>query len=189
MRLRCAGPGVFSAITITALAATVTLGVRPVRAQQSVPFSEVHTVAGSTTGVRQEFTLQIATAGTYTVTLVELGAGLTAPLAPAPLASLQLTASSGTALVGVPLVVTGMPSATLTLSSLKAGTYVLHVIGTPGNGIGSGPFNIVVENSAIRYDYPGVVSREVKRAYNSSSEKAMSCAELATYLKESGLLR
>ncbi len=112
------------------------LGVAPVLAQTTV-FDEVHTLAAATTGVPVEHTLNITSAGTYTVTLTDLGAALTPA---APLASVKLAVSGSDALVGSPLVGAG----TLTLPNLTPGTYQLHVVGTPGNVAGSGPIGIVV---------------------------------------------
>jgi hypothetical protein len=140
MSLRCAAHVLFVTVRIGLLLACP-FGVSAALAQSAVPFSEVHTVAASTVAVPQEFTFSISNAGNYTVTLTDLGAALNPG---APLASVELAVSTGLKLVGVPLVGAG----TLSLNSLAAGTYVLHVVGTPGTGLGSGPFGIVVANAA-----------------------------------------
>jgi len=141
MLLRSAGSATFLRSALTALLAGA-LGLQPAGAQ-TVPFSEVHTIAAPTTGVPQEFTFSVSTAGDYTVTLTDLGAAITPT--PAPLASVELAVSKGTGLIAAPLVGAG----TLNLSSLAAGTYVLHVVGMPGNVPGSGPFGIVVNDAAM----------------------------------------
>ena len=140
MFLRSAAP--VSSITIRfGVLLACALGAPMVVAQSTVPFSEVHTIAAATTAVPQEFTFSVSTAGNYTVTLTDLGAALTPA---APLASVELAVSTGLTLVGVPLAGAG----TLTLNGLAAGTYVLHVVGTPGTAPGSGPFGVEVENAA-----------------------------------------
>ena len=139
MFLRSA-PTLFPFLRLTLLCAGA-IGASAAMAQTTVPFNEVHTIAAATTGVPQEYTFSVSTPGDYTVTLTDLGAALNPT---APLASVEVGVSSGVAMVGVPLVGAGA----LTLSSLAAGSYVLHVVGTPGNVPGSGPFGIVVTDSS-----------------------------------------
>jgi hypothetical protein len=136
MFLRREGSGTFSLLTLAALLASA-LWAFPAGAQTSL-LNEVHTIAAPTTGVPIEETFDVSTAGTYTVTVTDLGASLTPT--PAPLASVKLAVTSGDALVGAPLVGAG----TLTLDSLAPGTYKLHVVGMPGNTPGSGPIGIQV---------------------------------------------
>jgi hypothetical protein len=136
MLLRSAGTGIFSTVVAALLAGAL---AAPARAQAPI-FNEVHTIAAPITGVPVEhtFTVTAATAGDYNIVLMDLGAS---PLGgAAPLASVKLAVTSGNALVGAPLIGAG----TLTLKSLTAGTYVLHVVGMPGNVAGSGPIGIVV---------------------------------------------
>ena len=104
-------------------------------AQASLP-DEVHTVAAADTGVPVEESFTISTAGTYKVTLTDLGAALTPS---APLASVKLGITSGDQLVGQPLTGAG----TLQFSATP-GTYVLQVVGKPGTVAGSGPFGLLV---------------------------------------------
>ena len=126
-------------IALTALLAAVSgTALRPAAAQTVL--DQVHTIAAPTTGVPIEHTFSIATAGTYQVTLTDLGAALTPA---APLASVTMSVTGGDAIVGMPVVGAGV----LTLSSLAASTYTLHVVGTPGNTPGSGPIGIVVTAS------------------------------------------
>src|SRR5579885_3447267 len=66
-------------------------------AQTSTPlYSTVHTVAASTTAVPVEETFNISAAGTYQITLTDIGAQLTPA---APLAAVKLAVSSGSTLV------------------------------------------------------------------------------------------
>ena len=106
----------------------------------SLPCSIVHTVAASDQGVPLEYTFTIGTAGTYQLTLTDLGAQ--APF-DAPLAYVKLAITSGTAIVGTPLTAAGTTTFTAT-----AGTYVIHVTGKPGTGLGSGPIGIEVQSSS-----------------------------------------
>ena len=66
---------------------------------QTTVLNEVHTLAEPQTGVPIEHTFDISTAGTYTVTLTDLGATLTPS---APLASVKLAVTGGDAIVGTP---------------------------------------------------------------------------------------
>jgi hypothetical protein len=137
--VRCAGLGRTLSIGLALLA--VTLGAAPVRAQTLL--NQVHTIAAATTAVPVEETFDISTAGTYTITLTDLGAALTPP---APLQAVKLAVTnSSDSLVGSVLVGAG----TLTLSSLPAGSYQLHVVGMPGNIPGSGPIGIEVDGSGM----------------------------------------
>jgi len=99
----------------------------------------VQTVAAATQAVPLEFSLSISNKGTYQITLTDLGAQLTPP---APLVSVELAITSGTAIVGTPLTAPG----TTTFNATQ-GTYVIHVVGTPGNGAGSGAVGVTVADS------------------------------------------
>ena len=141
MLLRSAGSRIFSTIGV-ALLLVDAFGVA--RAAASAPlFNEVHTIAAPTTGVPQEYTFNVDAAGTYTVTLTDLGAALTPS---APLASVKLAVTGNDVLVGLPLVGAGALNVNLPAS----GTYELHVIGMPGTGLGSGPFGIDVTKGATQ---------------------------------------
>lgn len=137
MSLRREATGLLPFLALSGLLAAG--AVVPAGAQTTV-FSEIHTIAAPTVAVPQEFTFSVDTAGTYTVTLTDLGAALTPS---APLAAVELGVTDGDTLVGTPLVGAG----TLTLSALAAGSYELHVVGLPGNVPGSGPFGIQVSNA------------------------------------------
>jgi hypothetical protein len=136
--VRSASSAIFSVVFALALAGLSA----EARAAQPPIFNEVHSIAAPTSAVPQEFTLNIATAGTYGVTLTDLGAQLTPA---APLTTVKMAVTSNGALVGVPLVGPG----TATLTSIPAGTYQLHVIGMPGSNLGSGPFAIAVDDSTM----------------------------------------
>jgi hypothetical protein len=128
-------------------------------AQTSAPLiSDVHTVAAAATGVPIEETFNIGTAGTYQLTLTDVGAALSPA---APLASVKLaisgpdnslvtfTAQSGrldttkTQLIG---------AGSVTFSG-QPGAYIIHVVGAPsvgtdGNTVpNSGPVSMLVTDS------------------------------------------
>ena len=111
--------------------------------------AEAQTVAAPTQGVPLEYSFVVPAAGTYQVTLVDLGAQLAAP---APLAYAQLAITSGTSLVtltGTNVVGgTDLSSPGSAQFSATAGTYVVHVIGTPGTGLGSGPVGIQITSTS-----------------------------------------
>jgi len=127
------------------IASAVALACAAANAQElppcsTLPCSIVHTVADSDQAVPLEYTFTISTPGTYQLTLTDLGAQ--APLN-APLADVKLAITSGTAIVGTPLASPGT-----TQFSAVAGTYVIHVTGKPGVGLGSGPVGIEVASTA-----------------------------------------
>ena len=106
---------------------------------QTPPLELVHTVAAADQAVPVENTFTIATAGTYGITLTDLGVQLPTP---APLASVKLAITSGSSIVGTPLSTAGSAS-----FSATPGTYVIHVVGQPGTVPGSGPFGITVTDA------------------------------------------
>jgi hypothetical protein len=136
MHVRRVGSGLLLRLGLAVLLA----GTWDPSARADAPlFNEVHTIGAPTTGVPVEETFQISTAGTYTITLTDLGAALTPP---APLASVKLAVTnSSNALVGGVQVGAG----TLTLSSVAPGSYQIHVVGMPGNTAGSGPISMQVQ--------------------------------------------
>lgn len=116
-------------------------------AQSSDLLDVVHTVAGPNRAVPVEHAFTIGTAGTYQVTLTDLGAAA-APTA--PLSSVKLAITSGPKVVGTPLTAaTPLPGGAESAQfSATPGTYVVHVIGTPGTVPGSGPIGILITNTA-----------------------------------------
>jgi hypothetical protein len=127
-----------------ALALLLALSISASPARATAPLlNQVNTIAAATTAVPVQETFVVASAGTYTITLTDLGATLSPP---APLASVTLAVTnSSDALVGNPLVGAG----TLTLASLPAGTYELHVVGMPQNLPGSGPIGIQINGPSV----------------------------------------
>jgi hypothetical protein len=124
-------------------------------AQTSQPLvNVVHTVAAVTQAVPVEETLNITTAGTYQVTLTDLGAQLSPSAA---LASAQLAITSGNTVVGKFTATTGSTSWNTTFSA-QPGTYGIHVVGAPATTTnpdgsivtvtGSGSIGVQVTNTA-----------------------------------------
>jgi hypothetical protein len=116
-------------------------------AQSSDLLDVTHTIAGPNRAVPVEHDFTISTAGTYKVTLTDLGAALTPS---APLASVKLAITNGASIVGTPLTATppltgGAESGQFTATP---GTYRVHVIGVPGSVAGSGPIGIQITNTA-----------------------------------------
>jgi hypothetical protein len=107
---------------------------------QSLLLDEVHTIAAPTIGVPKEHSFDVSVPGTYTVKLTDLGASLTPS---APLSSVRLAVTNGANVVGTPLKEAG----TLTFDA-TVGTYVIHVVGSPGNVAGSGPILMDVNSAA-----------------------------------------
>jgi hypothetical protein len=109
---------------------------------QSSLLSEVHTIADPSRGVPIECSFNVSVAGTYQVTLSDLGVVPgTSPPVPAPLASVKLAVTSGSTVVGTPLTAAGSLQIAATV-----GAYVIHVVGLPGTQLGSGPIGIQVTN-------------------------------------------
>jgi hypothetical protein len=117
-------------------------------AQTSQPLvNVVHTVAAATQAAPVEAQVSIPAAGTYQVTLTDIGAQLS-PSAPLVSAELAIT-NSANALVGTPLVTaSGSTSWSTTFTAPAADTYLFHVVGTPGTVPGSGQFAVLVTNTA-----------------------------------------
>ena len=118
------------------------------RADDSLPLDAVQTIAAPTQAVPVEHTFAITTSGTYTISLVDLGAALSTP---APLGTVKLAITSGsTAVMLTPT--GGAAAAELTAAgtatfTASPGTYIVHVIGTPGSVAGSGPIGITISSA------------------------------------------
>jgi hypothetical protein len=123
---------------------------------QAPLLDEVHTVAAADRAVPIEHEFDIGVAGTYTVTLTDLGAAYSPS---APVASVGLAITSGATIVGTPL--TGAGARTFTAA---VGHYVIHVVGAPQmqSGLavpqpvpGSGSIDIKITDStgAQKYNY------------------------------------
>ena len=128
---------------VGAVSLAFVLGSANTRAQATV-FSQVHTVAATDVAAPIEHSISITTAGTYQVTLVDLGAKVPPPATPTPLISVKLAVTSGATIVGTPLTAAGSAQ-----FSATAGTYIIHVTGLPdATKPGSGPIGIEVTNTA-----------------------------------------
>jgi hypothetical protein len=103
---------------------------------QSPLLDEVHTLAAANEAVPVEHSFHIDVAGTYQVTLVDEGAALTPS---APLTKLELALTTGSTIVGTPLLAAGSLQ-----FNASVGTYVIHVVGTPGAVPGWGLIGIQV---------------------------------------------
>jgi len=106
---------------------------------QAPLLSQVHTVAAADRAVPVEHSVAITTAGTYQVTLTDLGAAQSVP-GPAPLTAVKLAVTSGSTVVAM------LAAAGSTTFAATAGTYAIHVIGQPGATPGSGPIGVQVTN-------------------------------------------
>ena len=98
------------------------LAAAPAAAQAPL-LDVVHTVAGPDVPVPAEHSFSVSAAGTYNVTLTDLGTQLSPP---APLASVEMAITSGNAIIGTPLMAAG----TLTFTASGAGDYIIHVVAT-----------------------------------------------------------
>jgi len=105
----------------------------------------VHTVTavGQPPAVEHDFT--ITNAGSYSVTLTDLGSKLTTPLTPAPLASVAMAVTQGASVVGTPVTSAGQP---INFTATANTTYTIHVVGIPGTQVGSGPIEEDVTDSS-----------------------------------------
>jgi hypothetical protein len=139
---------------VRALMAACLLFCIDAQAQTAAPLlNQVHTIAATGQPVPVEETFNITTAGTYQVTLTDLGAQASPS---APLASATLAISSGNAIVGTPIVSTSGATSWNTTFTAQPGTYIIHVVGGPTqtNSVppeptpGSGPIGIQVTNTS-----------------------------------------
>ncbi len=147
-------------LSIAALAATSTAFA------QTALVNDVHTVTTSTAAPAVEHDFTITSAGTYTVTLTDLGAALTPS---APLASVEMAITQGNAIVGAPKILTGTGSITLNVTA--SGTYILHVIGTPGSSIESGPIeeDVTASGGTKLYSFIDTIQNPPQQQSNSTA--------------------
>lgn len=117
---------------------------------QTALLNDVHTVTTSDSAPAVEHDFTISTAGTYTVTLSDLGAALPTP---APLASVEMAITQGNTIVGTPKILTSTGS--ITFNATANATYVLHVIGTPNATLGGSPIeeDVTASGGAKLYSY------------------------------------
>ena len=124
---------------------------------QSATLNEVHTVAAPTVAAPAEhsFTIDSAHAGVLTVTLSDPGAALT-PAAPLGAVALEITSGSSAVTLNLPGGTTGTALTTAGKASFTAlaGTYVVHVVGTPGSaGTGLTDVQIADPQSAVLAEF------------------------------------
>lgn len=112
---------------------------------QTALVATTHTVVGEGDPPAVEHSCTLATAGSYSVNLTDLGSQLKSPLTAAPLASVAMAVTQGGSIVGVPASAAGTP---VTFSAASGGTYVIHVVGIPGTQPGSGPIEVDVTDSS-----------------------------------------
>jgi hypothetical protein len=108
---------------------------------QTTLLNEVHTIAAPDQAVPIEHSFDVPVAGTYRITLKDLGVapdGAAVPT-PAPVELVKLAVTSGSTLVGTTLTAPGSME-----FSADVGTYVIHVTGRRGTTPGSGPIGIEV---------------------------------------------
>lgn len=127
---------------------TLTAGTRAVA--QTVLVGTTHTVVaqGQPSAVEHDF--PITTAGTYSVTLTDLGSKLPTP---APLASVAMAVTQGSSIVGTPVTAVGTP---ITITAAANTQYTLHVVGIPGTTLGSGPIEEDVTDSSGNKVYSSI---------------------------------
>jgi len=151
-------------LNATILLALALLGVNgAAQAQSQALINEVNTVGTATTGVPVVQNFTISTAGTYQVTLTDIGYGLTAPLASAPLATtppVELAVTQGTTVVAT---VSGTTRgvAQLSFTATANTTYTLRVTGAPGTQPGSGPIGLQVTggpSNATVFSFTGALA-------------------------------
>jgi hypothetical protein len=100
---------------------------------QTALVGTTHTVVaqGQPPAVEHNFTATAA--GTYSVTLTDLGSKLPTP---APLASVAMAVTQGSSIVGTPVTAAGTA---ITFTATANTQYTIHVVGVPGTTLGSGP--------------------------------------------------
>lgn len=109
---------------------------------QTALVTTTHTVVaqGQPPAVEHNFT--VTNAGSYSVTLTDLGSKLPTP---APLSSVAMAVTQGTSIVGIPVTSAGTP---ITFNATASTTYTIHVVGVPGSTLGSGPIEEDVSDSS-----------------------------------------
>jgi hypothetical protein len=108
---------------------------------QTALVGTTHTVVAQGQAPAVEHNFTITTAGSYSVTLTDLGSKLPTP---APLASVAMAVTQGSGIVGMPVTAAGTP---ITLTAAANTQYTLHVVGVPGTNLGSGPIEEDVTDS------------------------------------------
>ena len=119
-------------------------------ASSSDLLDEVHTIAAATQAVPVECSFDVSLAGSYQITLTDLGVVPgSSPPQPALMTTIKLAVTGGNTVVGTPITLTsasntsGNPQTGSMTFNAAVGSYVIHVVGMPG-GPGSGPVGIQV---------------------------------------------
>lgn len=117
---------------------------------QTALVGTTHTVVakGQPPAVEHNFT--ITSAGSYSVTLTDLGSKLPTP---APLASVAMAVTQGGSIVGTPVTAAGSP---ITFTASANTQYTVHVVGIPGTTLGSGPIEEDVTDSGGNQVYSSI---------------------------------
>jgi len=105
----------------------------------------VHTVTALEQPPAVEHDFTVTSAGSYSVTLTDLGSKLSSPLTPAPLASVAMAVTQGASVVGTPVTSAGQP---INFTATANTTFTIHVVGIPGTQVGSGPIEEDVTDSS-----------------------------------------
>ena len=132
------------------LPAVLSLASAAVALAQTAVVTTTHTVVyqGQPPAVEHNFT--ITNAGSYSVTLTDLGAKLPTP---APLASVAMAVTQGSSIVGTPATAAGTP---ITFTATANTTYTIHVVGILGSALGSGPVEEDVTDSSGNQVYSSI---------------------------------
>jgi hypothetical protein len=108
---------------------------------QTALVGTTHTVVAQSQPPAVEHNFTVSAAGTYSVTLTDLGSKLPTP---APLASVAMAVTQGSSIVGTPVTAAGTA---ITFTAAASGQYTIHVVGIPGTTLGSGPIEEDVTDS------------------------------------------
>ena len=117
---------------------------------QTALVGTTHTVVAQGQPPAVEHIFTVTTAGSYSVTLTDLGSKLPTP---APLASVAMAVTQGSSIVGTPVTAAGTA---ITFNASANTQYEIHVVGIPGTTLGSGPIEEDVTNSSGNQVYSSI---------------------------------
>lgn len=137
------------ALRIASLAAAALAAGTGALAQTAL-VGTTHTVVAQGQPPAVEHNFMITTAGSYSVTLTDLGSKLPTP---APLASVAMAVTQGGSIVGTPVTAAGSP---ITFTASANTQYTVHVVGIPGTALGSGPIEEDVTDSGGNQVYSSI---------------------------------
>ncbi len=101
---------------------------------QSALLADIRTIATADTATPVEHTFAVVDAGTYKVTLTDLGAALPVP---APLVSAKMAITQGSTVVATLQSLTSGVGA-ISFAATANTSYTLHIVGSPASGVASG---------------------------------------------------